>query len=83
MVAVPSSPLVDAGAPQWAVRLVQRLQAAFQPHVPVSPSYLAAFASTSLPDPDAWRQAVIYVPDKGCVAVSTGAAWVRADGGAL
>lgn len=78
-----TSPLLEAGTPSWAARWALRLQQAFQPLVPTSPTLLVAYASASLPDPAAWRMGCIYVPDKTCVAVSTGSAWVRADGSAL
>jgi hypothetical protein len=80
---VTGSPLLEASAPMWATRFAMRLTAFFQPLVPNSPSLLAAFDSAALPDPAAWRLGMIYVTDKACVGVSTGAAWVRADGSAL
>jgi len=55
----------------------------FVSRAPKHPVRLAEFASTGLPAPADWRGCMVYVPDKTCMAVSTGAAWLRADGSAL
>lgn len=74
---------LDATAPQWAQRLVADLEKAYVKASPTAPQRLAAFASASLPDPTAYQGCIITVTDKQCVAISDGAAWLRADGSAL
>lgn len=50
---------------------------------PKHPIKLAEFEEATLPDPARWRWCIVAVTDVGCVAMSNGVAWVRADGGAL
>lgn len=50
---------------------------------PSAPVRLWSVASADLPPAADWPNSICYASDKGCVAVSTGTAWVRADGSAL
>lgn len=72
---------------QWGSSLDQQLERligqVFVRKRTNEPQYLAEFPSTSLPSVTEWRNSVIVVTDKGCLAFSNGAAWVRADGSAL
>ena len=72
---------------EWGNSLPQQLQRLIEQEFVARrdkrPVYFPPFASTALPDPAAWLGANIYVTDKGCNAVSNGAAWVRPDGSAL
>lgn len=61
-------------------RLIEQDFVSNQPKRPVK---LPPFPSTDLPDAAEWPGCLIYVTDKTCAGVSTGAAWVRADGSAL
>ncbi len=74
---------LDGSAPAWAARLVHDLEAAYVKTSPTAPQRLADFVSTDLPSPADWIFCIIAVTDLGCVAFSTGAAWVRSDGSAL
>jgi len=80
---VPSSLLTEPATPGWATRAFLRMQQVFQPIIPTSPTHLADFVSTSLPDPAPWLGCVIYVSDVKKVGVSNGAAWTDPAGGAL
>lgn len=64
-------------------QLARLIEQDFVSAAPRKPVRLPDFASTDLPAPADWRGSLIYVPDKSCAAVSTGAVWVRADGSAL
>lgn len=55
----------------------------FVSRAPGHPIKLAEFAQADLPDASRWRWCIVAVTDLGCVGLSTGAAWVRADGSAL
>jgi hypothetical protein len=59
------------------------LERDFVSRTPKHPVKLAEFLQADLPAAASWRWCVVAVSDVGCVAVSTGAAWVRADGSAL
>jgi len=61
-------------------RLIGRF---FKLLVPTGPERLWSTDSANLPPAADWQYHQCYVTDKTCVAVSTGSAWVRADGSAL
>lgn len=50
---------------------------------PGHPIKLPEFTEAELPDVARWRWCIVAVTDLGCVGLSNGVAWVRADGGAL
>lgn len=79
----PSSLLLEPGAPMWAQRLALRLDRAFVGLFPSAPVRLWSVLFADLPSPADWTGCLVWVPDKGKVAVSNGAAWVVVDGGVL
>lgn len=80
----PSRPVTLAGeAPQWARRAFADAEKGYVQAAPGRPQLLARFESTDLPAPAEWIWCIIAVTDKNTVAISTGSAWVRADGSAL
>lgn len=79
----PSTLLLEPGAPLWAQRLALRLVKTFLHLFPSAPVRLWSVASADLPNASDWPGAIVYVTDKAKVGVSTGAAWVAADGGPL
>lgn len=72
---------------KWGVsidaQLARLIEQDFVKLRPTKPVFFPEFTSADLPDAAAWRTGNIYVTDKGCNAVSNGAAWVRPDGSAL
>ena len=64
-------------------QLSRLIEQDFKRKAPTGPERLRAYDSADLPSAADWYTAQIYVTDKGCVAVSTGSTWVRADGSAL
>lgn len=74
---------LDGNAPQWAHRLVTDLEKAYVKALPTAPVRLPDFVSTDLPNASDYAWCLIAVSDLGCAAMSTGSAWVRADGSAL
>jgi hypothetical protein len=78
-----SAALVEAGAPMWAQRLGLRLVKTFLNLFPTAPVRLWSVTFANLPPAADWPGAIVYVSDKSKVGVSTGSAWVAADGGPL
>lgn len=79
----PSAVLLEPGAPLWAQRLGLRLAKTYLSLFPTAPVRLWSIPSADLPPPADWPGCIVYVSDKLKVGVSTGAAWVAADGGPL
>lgn len=79
----PSSLLLEPGAPSWAQRLALRLDRVFLGLFPSAPVRLWSVVFADLPPPAPWVGCLVWVPDKGKVAASNGAAWVTTDGGVL
>lgn len=80
---IPSPPLLEPGAPQWAVRFAARLNEFFRLRHPQAPSELMIVLFADLPPAADWLGAEVWVSDKGKVGVSNGVAWVTTDGGVL
>lgn len=80
---LPTAPLLEPGAPQWAVRFAARLNEFFKLRHPQAPSELFIVDFAGLPPPADWIGAQVWVSDKGKVGVSNGVAWVTTDGGVL
>lgn len=59
------------------------LERDFVSRVPKHPVKLPEFEAAALPAPQTWRWCLVAVTDLGCVGLSNGAAWVRADGSPL
>lgn len=55
----------------------------FVSRTPNHPVKLAEFLQAELPDAATWRWCMVAVTNVGCVGLSNGVAWVRADGTAL
>lgn len=55
----------------------------FVSRTPKAPVKLPEFLENELPPAASWRFCVVAITDLGCVGLSNGAAWVRADGSAL
>lgn len=84
MVSRASKPAVlDPAAPDWMKRFALALETAYVQATPTRPQLLVQYTSSDLPNAADWAYCLIYVTDKTTVAVSTGSAWVRADGSAL
>lgn len=75
--------LLEPASPGWAQRLVLRLVGFFVLSFPVQPVRLWAVIFAKLPPAAEWTGALVWVTDRGKVAVSNGAAWVTTDGGVL
>lgn len=80
---LPSTLLLEPGAPQWAQRLLPRLTEFFRLRHPQAPSELMITTVAELPPAEEWLGAEVWLRDLGKVAVSNGTAWVKTDGGAL
>ena len=74
---------LDASAPQWARRLVNDLEGAYVKAVPSRPQLLTQLTQSTLPPAADYPWCIVALTDLTCVAMSTGSAWVRADGSAL
>lgn len=61
----------------------RELERDFVSRTPKHPIKLAEYVEAELPDPARWRWCLVAVTDVGCVGLSNGVAWVRADGTAL
>lgn len=61
----------------------RELERDFVSRAPKHPVKLAEFTQLGLPDPAKWRWCMVAVTDLGCLGLSTGVAWVRADGTAF
>lgn len=59
------------------------LERDFVSRAPRHPIKLPEFEAAELPAADRWRWCIVAVTDVGCVAMSNGVAWVRADGGSI
>ncbi len=59
------------------------LEKDFVSRTPKHPVKLAAFLEADLPAASKWPWCVVAVTDLGCVGLSNGVAWVRADGSAF
>lgn len=59
------------------------LEKDFVSRTPKAPVKLPEFVQAGLPDVERWRWCLVAVTDLGCVGLSNGAAWVRADGSPL
>lgn len=59
------------------------LERDFVSRTPKHPVKLAEFTQAALPPAADWPWSLVAVTDLGCVGLSNGAAWVRADGSAL
>jgi hypothetical protein len=75
--------LIEPATPGWAQRMVLKLVGFFVLAFPVQPVRLWTATFAQLPLAKEWPGALVWVPDKGKVAVSNGTAWVTTDGGAL
>jgi len=74
---------LDSTAPDWMKRFAASLEDGYVQAAPTRPQLLSRFVSTDLPNPIDWPWCIIALTDLETVAMSTGAAWVRADGSAL
>lgn len=79
----PSSLLLEPSAPSWAKRLVLRLADYFLGLYPSAPVRLWSAKFAELPPAADWRAGLVWVPDKGKVAVSDGVTWLSVGGGPL
>ena len=59
------------------------LERDFVSRTPKHPVKLPEFEQAGLPAAARWPWCLVAVTDLGCVGLSNGAAWVRADGSAL
>jgi hypothetical protein len=84
MVTRASKPAVlDANAPDWARRFAASLEDGYVQANPTRPQLLPRLTSADLPNAADWPYCLVALTDINTVAMSTGSAWVRADGSAL
>lgn len=74
---------LDPSAPDWMKRFAASLEEGYVQSSPTRPQLLTRLVSTNLPNAADWPYCLVILTDLNTVAMSTGSAWVRADGSAL
>lgn len=74
---------VASGAPNYVVKLGQTIEQTCAPLNPAAPVNLPSFASTSLPSASKYPASLIYVSDRGTLAISDGSHWFQLTEGSI
>lgn len=68
--------VAEPGIPDWALRLIQRLDEEYAPLTPRSPVGVPAYATADLPPASAFPNRIAYDKTVGAIVFSDGSAWV-------
>lgn len=79
---IPSPPLLEPGAPAWAVRFAERCNQFFKLRHPQAPTEIWLTLAVDLPPAAQWTGCLVSVSDLACIAVSDGTNWRRINMGA-